>query len=67
MRTTLEIDDELLDALMERLPTASKTEAIATAIEAYVSHGSVARLRQMAGGVDVEDISPALRDGDRTT
>lgn len=67
MRTTLDIDDELLGALMEQLPTASKTEAIETAIEAYVSHRSVARLRELAGTVDVEDLSTELRRSDRTT
>lgn len=52
---------------MERLPAASKTEAIETAIEAYVSHSSVARLREMAGTVATEDISAEARRADRTT
>lgn len=67
MRTTLDIDDELLGALMAQLPSASKTEAIETAIEAYVSRRSALRLRQLAGTIDVEDISADLRRVDRTT
>lgn len=67
MRTTLDIDDELLDALMDQLPAASKTEAIQTAIEAYLSRRSVARLRELAGTVDIEDVSGASRRGDRST
>lgn len=67
MRTTLDIDDELLEALMAQLPSASKTEAIEAAIEAYVSRRSALRLRQMAGAIDIEDISADLRRDDRTT
>ncbi len=67
MRTTLDIDDGLLGALMEELPAASESEAIETAIEAYVNHRSAIRLREMAGTVRAEEASTELRHGDRTT
>lgn len=67
MRTTLDINDELLDALMKRLPNASKTEAIEAAIGAYVGREALAQLRGMAGTLDVEDVSTDLRRIDRTT
>lgn len=67
MRTTLDINDELLDALMKRLPDATKTEAIEAAIGAYVGREALAQLRGMAGTVDIEDASAGLRRIDRTT
>lgn len=67
MRTTLDIDEQLLEALMTRLPQASKTEAIETAISAYVGRDALRRLTEMAGDIEVEDLSRALRDGDRRT
>lgn len=65
MRTTLEIDDGLLDALLARHPRASKTEAIEIAIRAYLSSDAVTRLRKLAGKVEIEDVSRELRSRDR--
>lgn len=67
MRTTLDIDDSLLRDLMARLPGASKTEAIETAIGAYVGRDALRQLREMAGDVEIEDASEELRGADRTT
>lgn len=67
MRTTLDIDEALLHALLTRLPEASKTEAIETAIEAFVSRDALAQLRAMAGTIEIEDASGDLRRQDRTT
>ena len=67
MRTTLDIDDSLLDALMSRLPGTTKTEAIETAIGAYVGREALRQLREMAGTVEIEDVSSELRRADRTT
>ena len=67
MRTTLDIDEDLLDALMMRMPAASKTEAIETAISAFVGRDAVRRLTEMAGSVDVDDLSSTLREADRST
>jgi len=65
MRTTLDIDEQLLNALRARLPEASKTAAIETAIAAYVGRDAVRRLTELAGSIDIEDRSQALRDADR--
>lgn len=67
MRTTLEIDDELLRALMARHPRASKREAVEAAIRAYVGTDGAARARVLAGTVPVEDVSAELRRRDRHT
>lgn len=67
MRTTLDIDDSLLAALRARLPEKSKTEAIETAIRAYLASDSVDRLRSMAGSFEIRDVSSELRRSDRAT
>ena len=45
MRTTLDIDDRLLDALMARSPGMSKTKAIKRAIDQYVKTDAYDRVR----------------------
>lgn len=49
MRTTLDIDDRLLDALMARSPGLSKTKAIERAIERYVKTDAYERVRALRG------------------
>lgn len=67
MRTTLDLDDALVASLMARLPGVSKTEAIQRAVRFYVTHDAVDQLRQLAGTVEIEDLSRSLRETDRTT
>lgn len=49
MRTTLDIDDRLMDALMSRSPELSKTKAIERAIEHYVQEDVYESLRKLRG------------------
>ena len=67
VRTTLELDDVLVASLMARLPGVSKTEAIQRAVRFYLTHDAVDQLRQLAGTVEIEDLSWHLRATDRTT
>lgn len=67
MRTTLDIDDALLEALLARLPEKSKTDAIETAIRAYLANDAVGRLRELAGSFEIRDVSSGLRRRDRRT
>lgn len=67
MRTTLDLTDELVVALMERHPDLSKTEAIEAAIRHHLSELSVSGLRSFAGRMDIEDVSTDLRKRDRQT
>lgn len=67
MRTTLDLDDGLLDALMSRMPGSSKTEAIEAAIDDYVGRAAIRQLREMAGTLEIEDVSGELRRVDRAT
>jgi len=65
MRTTLEIDDELLASLLARHPGASKREAVERAIAGYLATDAAARTRALAGNVEIEDVSAELRRADR--
>ena len=67
MRTTLELDDDLVLALLARHPGASKTEAIQIAVRSYLADDARSRLRRLAGALDVEDLSAELRAADRRT
>ena len=49
MRTTLDIDDRLLEALMARSPGLSKTKAIERAIDHYVKADAYERVRALRG------------------
>gem|GEM_PF-1247794 len=64
MRTTLDLDDGLVNALMTRYPGVSRTEAIEQAIRAYLEADAVERLLARAGSFEIEDVSALLRDVD---
>jgi Arc/MetJ family transcription regulator len=65
MRTTLDIDDELLKSLLARHPGRSKREAVERAITEYLASDAAARTRALAGRVEIEDVSGELRRRDR--
>jgi len=65
MRTTLDLDDNLVAALLERHP-GSKTAAVEVAIRGYLDLVSIASLEAAAGTFpDLEDVSGELRELDR--
>jgi len=67
MRTTLDLTDDVVDALTARHPDLSKTEAIELAIRAYLSQSAAERLRALAGHLEIDDVSADLRGVDRHT
>jgi hypothetical protein len=67
VRTTLELDDALVASLMASLPGVSKTEAIQRAVRFYLAHDAVDQLRQLAGTLEIDDVSGRLRESDRTS
>jgi len=67
MRTTLDIDDALMEALLSRVPGVTKTEAIERALRAFLADDAAARLRALAGTLEIEDVSQDLRRRDRRT
>lgn len=65
MRTTLDLDDELMAELRRRLPGVSKTSAVEQAIAAFLDRHTVDRLTRLAGTLEIEDVSAELRARDR--
>ena len=65
MRTTLDLDDGLMDLLMARHPGTSKTKAVVAAIEEHLRRGAVDWLLANAGTIEIEDVSAEMRSIDR--
>ncbi|HEX5763884.1 MAG TPA: type II toxin-antitoxin system VapB family antitoxin [Solirubrobacterales bacterium] len=65
MRTTLDIDDRLMESLMARHPGESKTKAVEVAIEEHLRRGAVDWLLAHAGKIEIEDVSAEMRAIDR--
>lgn len=65
MRTTLDLDDRLMRALLARHPGATKTKAVEAAIADHVRRGAVDWLLENAGKIEIEDASAELRAADR--
>jgi len=55
MRTTLDLDDGLMDALMARSKGKSKTRAVETAIADYLRRDAARGIHQLRGKVEFED------------
>ena len=51
MRTTLDVDADLLDAIVETTGERSKSKAVNKALEEYVRRKRVAELREIAGNI----------------
>jgi Arc/MetJ family transcription regulator len=66
MRTTLDLDDELMSALLARHPGATKARAVEHAIEDYLRRDAVRKLEDLVGRIEIEDVSKELRRMDRT-
>jgi Arc/MetJ family transcription regulator len=64
MRTTLDLDDRLMHALMARHPGETKTKAVEAAITDHVRRGAVDWLLENAGRIELEDASSELRAAD---
>lgn len=65
MRTTLDLDDRLMELLLARHPGASKTKAVEAAIEEHLRRGAVDWLLANAGSIEIEDVSREMRSVDR--
>ena len=67
MRTTLDIDDEILSSLMEISGEKTKTAAIEDAISYFLAHEAAMGIRNLRGSIEVEDVSAELRRQDRSS
>lgn len=61
MRTTLNIDAELLDALMGFSKAASKSDAVNQAIAEFVRRRKLERLKQLSGELRLDENWDDLR------
>lgn len=66
MRTTLDLDDDLMGALMARHPERSRTEAVERAIETYIRDDAKQRLLALAGRLEIDDVTHERRHDRRT-
>ncbi len=65
MRTTLDLDDHLMETLLARHPGMSKTKAVEAAIEDHLRRRAVEWLLENAGKIEIEDVSKEMRAIDR--
>jgi len=49
MRTTLDIDDDLMERLLARFPETSKTKAVESAIDGFLRHEACQRILELEG------------------
>jgi hypothetical protein len=61
MSTTLEIDDELMNALLARHPRMSTRDAVETAVRSYLAREAAKEIRALRGRIDIEDMSAERR------
>jgi len=58
MRTTLDLDDDLMDRLLAQFPDTSKTKAVELAIEGYLAREAGRALLELGGAFpDMVDVS----------
>ena len=55
MRTTLDVDQKLLNDVVEVTGEKSKSKAVSKALEEYIRRKRIQELRDMAGTIDLVD------------
>ena len=54
MRTTININDDLMNALLKSTKSPTKTQAIETAIKAYLDKKAIEDLISLSGEIDID-------------
>ena len=57
MRTTLDIDEKLLESVIKLTGEKSKSKAVGKALEAYKRQKSIDALLAMAGKLEIDDMT----------
>ena len=65
MRTTLDLDPELLEEVVRATGQRSKTKAVSKALEQYIRRTKINELRAMAGKFQLDDTREEQRTADR--
>lgn len=55
MRTTLDVDEKLMETMLKMTGEKSKSKAVNKALKDYIRRRSIDELRAMAGKIDVID------------
>lgn len=62
MRTTLELEKNLLDNVVRATGEKSQSKAVTRALEEYLYRKAVERLEELAGTIDVDDVWRELEE-----
>ena len=65
MRTTLDIDRNLLDSVVEATGEKTKSKAVNAALEEYVRQIKIDELREAAGKYQIDDTRAEQREADK--
>ena len=65
MRTTLDIDRNLLDSVVAATGERTKSKAVSAALKEYVRRKKIAELREAAGKYQIDDTRAEQREADR--
>lgn len=65
MRTTLNIDKEVLDSVVEITGESTKSRAVNAVLKEYVQRKKIAELMALAGKIQIDDTRAEQREADR--
>ena len=65
MRTTLNIDKEVLDSVVEITGEKTKSKAVSAVLKEYVRSKKIAKLRALAGKIQIDDTRAEQREADQ--
>ena len=65
MRTTLDIDERLLGAVVKATGEKSRSKAVQKVLEDYLRHRAIDELRGSAGKIGIDDMQEEQRAADR--
>ena len=65
MRTTLDIDERLLSAVVRATGEKSRSKAVQRILEEYLRHRAIDELRGSAGSIGIDDMQEEQRTADK--
>ncbi|RZD16005.1 MAG: DUF2191 domain-containing protein [Candidatus Acididesulfobacter guangdongensis] len=65
MRTTITIDKDIIDVLLEETHVKSKTSAVRIAIDSYLKKKKAEKIKSMKGKVDFDMTADEIRHYER--
>ena len=65
MRTTLDVDQKLLEGVVRATGEKSASKAVNKALEQYLRRKAIDELRAMAGKMQIDDVREEQRAADR--